>query len=449
MRTTISILLCKLITVICKVLGPIFHKEGSVLPGRCIAKIQKNVLDRLKYPLYVVAVTGSSGKGSTVSMVAHILEGNGKKVVWNKNGSNVRSAIITLLLNNTRAFSHKVSADVVLLEMDERFITGTFRPGIITHMAITNITRDQPSRNIHPDIIFSKIFESIDDSMHLILNVDDPLLAKGKFVHSGSITTYGIDETSSASKKILDYPVDAAYCPSCHTKLVYDFYHYGHLGKFSCPRCSFGRGKLDFEAKNVDFEKGTFELDDRTLKLNKSVYFAVYYTLLAYTICDLINIDEDGIVREINENEMDSKRGKKYFVDERKVEMLESKNENALSYLQSIDYIKMQPGKKVVIMGFENVSRRYKYNDLSWLWDVPFEGLADEHIEKIFCIGRFRYDVAARLRYAGIDEETIFLVNDLDNLISDVQSMSSGDVYTMVCFDMTAIIKKQIEGVTK
>ena len=119
--------------------------------------------------------------------------------------------------------------------------------------------------------------------------------------------------------------------------------------------------------------------------------------------------------------------------------MLETKNENNLSYYQSIRFIKNQSGKKTIILGFDNVSRRYQFNDLSWLWDVEFELLNDKNIDKIFVIGRFRYDVMTRLEFAGID------IDELDTLIKRVKNESIGDIYTMVCFDMTANIHKLIE----
>ena len=125
--------------------------------------------------------------------------------------------------------------------------------------------------------------------------------------------------------------------------------------------------------------------------------------------------------------------------------MLETKNENNLSYYQSLEYIREQSGKKTVILGFENVSRRYKENDLSWLYDVNFELLQDDSIDKIFCIGRFRYDVATRLNYANISKNKLILVDNLDNLLNLVKEKSQGDIYTMVCFDMTAIIKKMVK----
>ena len=147
----------------------------------------------------------------------------------------------------------------------------------------------------------------------------------------------------------------------------------------------------------------------------------------------------------MNNNTIKSKRGKTYSLDNRTVEMLESKNENALSYLQSLKYIKMQSGKKTVIMGFENVSRRYEFNDLSWLWDVDFELLNDKDVDKIFCIGRFKYDVKTRLEYAGIDMNKVVLIDDMNTLIERVKNESKGSIYTMVCFDMTAIIKNLLK----
>lgn len=446
MRTTISIFLCKMISWACKILKPIFKKEGSVLPGEVVNRIQKNVLYNLKYPSSVVVVTGSSGKGSSVAMIAHILENSGKKVVWNKSGSNVRTAIITLVLSNTKVFSHKVDADVLLLEMDERYIINTFKPGTISHMVITNITRDQPSRNAHPEIIFDKIMESIDEHMHLIINADDPIVSKARFMHGGEITTFGVGKTSCDEEGEPEYAVDAAYCPSCQTKLKYASYHYGHIGLYDCPNCSFGRGHVDYEATEVDLKKGNFKISESTLKLNKNAFFAVYYTLVAYTVCRLLNLKDEEILKEINDDSMSSKRGKSYELDGRKMEMLESKNENALSYLQSIDYIVNADGKKkTVIMGFENVSRRYRFNDLSWLWDVPFEKLNVKEIDKIFLIGRFKYDVATRLDYAGFAKDKIVLVEDMANLLDEVVTESAGDIYTMVCFDMTGIITKLLK----
>jgi len=441
MRTTIVIMICKFVTFVCH----LFRFNGSAYPGYFATLFYKNVLDKIIYPEYVIAVTGSSGKGSAVALTAHILESSGKKVVWNKSGSNVRTATATLILNNTNTFSHKLEADILLLEADERYIHTLFKKGTITHLAITNITRDQPARNAHPCVVFDSITKCIDENMHLIINVDDPLLNRIKYAYSNDIITFGIDETNYDDESTPSYAVDHAYCPSCHDKLEYSSYHYGHLGIYKCPTCSFKRGTPNYNATNVDLEKGTFKIGESTLKLDKQVFFAIYYTLLAYTICDQVGIPKKEILKYINEDNHSSKRGKVYHLGKRKIEMLESKNENSLSYIQSLTYITNRPGKKSIIMGFENVSRRYKFNDLSWLWDINFELLNNKDIDKIFLIGRFKYDCATRLEYASVDPEKIVLIEDIKKLIDIVEESTKEDIYTMVCFDMTAEIKKLLK----
>lgn len=429
-------MLNKSITFICK----LFKFEGSVFPASIVRKFDKNILEKIKYPKYVVGVTGSSGKGSTTSMIAHILEVNGYKVVWNKSGSNVVNGTTTLILNNTKVFSHKMDSDFLLLEMDESYIKETFSKSTLTHLVVTNITRDQPARNGEPLFILNKIFNSIDEKTHLIINSDDAFVNRLKYLHKGEVTTYGIGKTKYSLKEPISNNVDAAYCPICHEKLVYKFYHYGHLGSYSCPNGDF-KNNIDIKAEKVDLEKQEMVINDNIIHLNKDVFFAVYYTLAAYSLCKVIGMEEVKIIHALNDEVLESKRLKSLKYHNREVDMLESKNENNLSYLQSLNYINTYKGKKTIILGFDNVSRRYKYNDISWLYDVDFEVLDLKNIDKILCIGRFRYDVYARLRLANIDEDKLVIVDNIKNISEDLDK-TEGTIFTMVCFDMTAVLKK-------
>lgn len=437
MKITFLILLNKMVTKICKLLG----RDGSVFPASLVRPLDKDILEKIKYPKYVIGVTGSSGKGSTTSMIAHILEDNGLKVVWNKSGSNVVNGTTTLILNNTKAFSHQMECDVLLLEMDESYIKETFKGNTLTHLVLTNITRDQPSRNGEPEIILKKIMNSMGNA-HLIYNADDPFVNRVSLC-SNEKTSYGIDKNKYSIKKPYSMNVDAAYCPICNSKLKYSFYHYGHLGGYSCVNKDFKR-EIQYLATDVDLDNLSFKINGEVIHLNKDAFFAVYYTLAAYTLCKVIGISDEGIIKALNEDVMESKRLKLLHLDNRDVEMLESKNENNLSYLQSLNYINNYKGKKTIILGFDNVSRRYKYNDISWLYDVDFEILDMDNIDKIFCIGRFRYDVYNRLILAGIKEDKLILVDDIKSIISLVKEKSTGMIFTMVCFDMTAVLKKLI-----
>lgn len=443
MKNFIAIILNKCLSLACLILKPIFKKDGSVTPGYFASKLNKNILDDLKYPKYIIGVTGSSGKGSTTSLIAHILTKSGYKVVWNKNGSNLYNAAITLILNHTNPFTKKINADILLLELDESFISKIFKKQKLTHLVVTNITRDQPARNGFPETIYKKIENSIDDDTTLIINADDPIVSRLKLKFN-NIITYGIDKTKYDIKVPISNNVDAAYCPKCESILKYKFYHYGHIGEYKCSKCEYSSRPVDYLATNIDLDKQFMLINDTLVYLNKNVFFCCYYTLASYALCKTINVNDEDIIRELNEDIIPSKRMKTYKLKSREIEMIESKNENALSYLQTINYIRNSKDKKTLIIGFDNVSRRYKYNDLSWLYDVDFELLNIDSIDKIFCIGRFRYDVYTRLIYAGIDKDKLILVDDIKTLLDEVDNKSQGKIITMVCFDMTQNIKNML-----
>lgn len=435
MLRAIQILINKFLTFLLKILG----KNGTQFPGAISYNINQHILEKIKYPKYVIGVTGSSGKGTTTNFIYHILKDAGYDVVYNSSGSNGIRGITTLILNNCTIFG-KFKHEVLLLELDEKHLHLAFGKNKMTHLVITNITRDQPARNGSPDLIYQAIFNSLDEKTTIVLNADDPGLMKARLTFPGKIITYGINKTKDSYQKSINFSVDEAYCPNCHKKLIYSYYHYGHIGSYYCPNCDFKRGNPDYVATKVDLKEEKMWVNKQEIKLNKDFLFTAYASLAAYALCHTIGVSEKEILHAFNENPIPTKRGHDLKLGTRTITMLESKNENALSYYQSLKYIVNAEGKKVVILGFDNVSRRYKYNDLSWLWDVEFELLNDENIEKVILIGRFKWDVRVRLLYAKIREDKIIMLDDLNDLTHVLKSETKGNIYTMVCFDMTEIL---------
>lgn len=442
MKLGLMITINKMITKICKLFG----KNGSVYPGYIIYDVlrQKKILEKVKYPKYVIAVTGSSGKGSTTELINHILTNNGYDVCYNKNGSNGVLAATTMILNNCNLkgeFQHQV----LLIECDERHLKLIFGKNKMTHLVLTNMTRDQPARHGNSDVVFADVLKGIGSSSKLIINADDPLVNRLTFTHNNEIVRYGMSKTKDSYIGSSSDVVDYAYCPKCNRKLVYDYYHYGHIGNYHCPNCDFKRGKVDYEATDIDLKKQTIKINGKNVHLDKNVLYAVYYTTAAFALCRTIGVEEEDILNVLNNNKHESKRGKISNFDGRNLNSLESKNENNLSYYQSIKYITDQKGKKTLIIGFDDVSKRHPYNDLSWLWDIKFELLNDKNIDKIFCIGRFKYDVAARLSFAGIDDKKLILVKEIKDLPELVKKNSIGDIYTICCIALTSTLKKIFE----
>ena len=80
MKLSILIMINKLVTWVCK----LFRRNGSVYPGFIIYDVlkQKKVLESVKYPKHVIAITGSSGKGSTTQVLYNILTKCGYDVCY-------------------------------------------------------------------------------------------------------------------------------------------------------------------------------------------------------------------------------------------------------------------------------------------------------------------------------------------------------------------------------
>ncbi len=128
-------------------------KRGSVLPGNIATKIDKNILHKFKMPKTVIAVTGSSGKGSITNMLATTYRKMGYTVCHNSSGSNLNLGILTTLIENS-SLSGKIKSDVVIVEVDERYTKYVFPAIKPQTVVITNITRDQPPRQGNFDMVF-------------------------------------------------------------------------------------------------------------------------------------------------------------------------------------------------------------------------------------------------------------------------------------------------------
>ncbi|MBR3490460.1 MAG: DUF1727 domain-containing protein [Bacilli bacterium] len=419
----------------------IFKYNASSFPGRVVLKLFPNYLKKLNYPKLVIMVTGSSGKGSTTKYIADILKKNNMTVGHNVYGSNLLDGIATAIIRVTKGKT--VKADALVLEVDERylkFVTKYIKANII---AINNITRDQPPRQGNYEEVFGEICKGLNTDT-LVLNADDPLLKRFEDVFDGKIVYYGIDKNEYSFKELDDIK-NTAYCPKCHTKLVYDYYHYSSVGDFECPKCDFDRGKINYEIDSIRDNVVTIN-NDVKITIDNDTLFNLYNIVSTYAVCKTINMSDEKIVNALNHDKTMKKLFNEYTINDRKYTILNCKAENNATYNLNLLHVLKDKERKTLVIGLRQISRRYNHFDLSWLWDINFEILNDNNVDKIICAGPYRYDIAVRVKYAGFDEKNIILMENTDGMKEIIENQTTGNIYGILNFDYVEPFIKETKG---
>ncbi len=432
--------ICKTIQILLKKIG-----RGTSLPGQIALKLDKNILKKVEKPKTIICVTGTTGKTSICNTLTEIYKQAGRKVKSNVKGSNLKAGVTSLFLENS-TLTGKSKSDTFIIEVDERYVKEIFKDFKPNYFIINNLSRDQLARNGHFDLVWKEIKNAITSDIHLILNADDPLIAKFAINHQGKVSYYGMSKNKLSTEKATSV-LDLAYCPICHHKLVFDYYHYGNIGNYHCPNNDFKRPVPKIEARiNDDM---TFNIDNQVIKMNNDAIYNVYNLSASYVTACEAGLNKKDIVQALNNLSLTVKRLDTFKIGNTEGVLLLSKNETPISYNQSLEFIEHQDGKKSVIIGFDRVSGRYDLKDLSWLYDINFELLNNDSIQKIICIGPFANDIALRLKYANVAQDKIEIYTTSNNVINIIEKKTKGKVYCMFYFDIFYRVKDMLHKEVK
>lgn len=442
MKKMLAIIVCKILRIVGKIVG-----KGSSLPGKYALKICPDILSRVELPPYIIAVTGSNGKTSTVEMIAAILRKSGKAVVYNEEGSNQIEGVTTLILSNA-TLSGKVRADVLLLESDERYARHSFRYFHPTHFVITNLYRDQLTRNAHPEWVYDAIVPAIHEDTTLVLNADDPLVSAFAQGHD-KVKWFGLDKCSISSGEHRGIYHDGAHCPVCKGKMTYDCYHYEHIGHYRCESCGHHRHDTDFAVTQLDLSAGRLVLDgEAEIALAFRSIYNVYNILAAWSVCSLAGADRKIAAEVINNYILKNGRMVRFTLGAHKGTLLTSKHENSVAYNTNLGYIAAQTGKCSVLVIVDAISRKYFTGETSWLWDIDFDALGSENVEKVILCGKYVNDLAMRFDFTGIAPEKIVCRNTVAEAAEYLKTIGDEDLYVVTCFSdrdkLLALVQREV-----
>ncbi len=427
MRCLLAIIVCKLLRFIGKLVG-----KGSSLPGKYALKLCPDVLGRIKLPPYIIAVTGSNGKTSTVEMIAAILRAGGKEVVYNAEGSNQIEGVTTLILCNS-SLSGKMRGDVLLLESDERYARHSFRWFHPTHFVITNLYRDQLTRNGHPEWVYHAILPAIHPDTTLVLNADDPLVSRfGRRHAPEKVKWFGLNTPGGyGTAGVYD---DGSRCPVCQGRMVYSVRHYHHIGHYRCESCGYCRKAPDFAVTDLDLETGRLTIGgDTTIDLAFRSIYNVYNILAAWSVCSLAGVDKATIASVIGGYILKNGRMVTFTLGRRHGTLLTSKHENSVAYDTNLGYIRAQKAPCSVLIIVDAISRKYFTGETSWLWDIDFDQLNCGQVKQVILCGKYVNDLALRFDYTTIPQEKILCFDTVPQAVQALQDRDE-ELYVVTCF---------------
>lgn len=423
-----------LVIIICKIIrffGKLM-KRGSSLPGYIAIKLDKNILSKMDLPENIIMVTGSNGKTTTTEMIASSLKMNGYNVGTNEEGSNQIAGVATMIINNSNIFG-KCKKDALVIESDERYAKDTCKYIHPKYLVVTNLYRDQMTRNAHPESVYEAVKDAVHDDMHLILNSDDPLSSMLGY-NRDNVTYVGIEENQFSTKENNSVYNDGVYCPVCKGKMKYEYYHFSHIGKYECTKCEFKRANPLYKVTDVNLSGGYIKINgSSTLRMHMKGYYNAYNLLYAFTVLSLMGIEEEKIVKSLDDYTIQNDRVQEFNLNKAKAILLTSKHENSINYNQNIDYVIRENKEFTICFILDAISRKYFTTDTSWLWDIDFEKLDNPLVKKIVLAGRYSPDLAIRFNYTNIDKDKIVKTSDLDEMMK-ILDKEENDVYVLTCF---------------
>ena len=381
---------------------------GTALPGLVAERVHPRLVRDLGRSLGGgrVLITGTNGKTTTSRIVAEVLGAAGRPFIHNREGSNLMRGIASTLLSHAGLAGGipGPAATAGLFETDEATLppaAEALAPDII---AFTNLFRDQLDRYGEVDTVarlWRKALERSPRGATLVLNADDPSVAEMAVGWDGPVHWFGLDDPAFATGR--GGAFDARWC-GCGGDYLYERRYFAHVGWWRCSRCerrreapATGASALELGLDDASFDVAG--LGRVTMPLTG--LYNVYNALAAIGVCRALGLGDAAIVAGLARVRAAFGRQEVVPLDGRKLRLLLAKNPagaNQVLLLLRTIAAREEPGRLNVALLLND--RFADGQDVSWIWDVDHELIADA-VKRCWVGGDRAEDVAVRVKYAG------------------------------------------------
>ena len=434
---------------------------GTTFPGVVARRIAPNVLREVAgaLPGGVVLVTGTNGKTTTARMLASILGSSGLRVLHNRAGANLLSGLTASAIAGADLLG-RPRADLAIFETDEAHVPGALaetRPRVVL---VLNLFRDQLDRYGEVDTIARRwraAFATLPPTATVVLNADDPGVAGLGEDLQCRVVYYGLQDRShghGAARHV----ADSAFCRRCGTALDYNPAFYGHMGHYQCPNCGLTRPdphvrleRLDLRA--IDPSQLEIRAPEGALDLRLPIpgLYNALNALAAAAAALQLGIAIPTITGALERFTAAFGRIERFQAGDRDVVMALIKNPVGASEtirMLAGDADQARDGAAPLQLLVAINDKTADGTDVSWLWDADFERLAGRVAHAVVS-GTRAWDMAVRLKYAGIEPERIEAIPELAPALDRALAVGGKDERLYMLPTYTAMLEMRSELVAR
>lgn len=387
----------KLLVFLCKILIKLLRasgKSGSSLPGLIIERLSPNFLKTTLKPVekQIVLVTGTNGKTTTTKTLVSALRGTGARIVTNSTGSNMTRGLIAALVEDMTFFGNLRPTDWFVFEMDEAYgpiFTKDISPYIVIGL---NVLRDQLDRYGEIDATAKMIENTASKATIFIYNSEDPLILRaGKRVASGGVRIVSFGASSAMREHIIDEQAVGG----------------SRQRKKNSEQAQFELTDI-FQDASAQVVTIAHDGAQSIVRLPaKGFHNAFNLSSVLACIVELgIGATEQSLMA-IAQMPIPFGRGEELEIKGKFITVGLVKNPSGLIANLETFIDKAQPDAILFVVNDRLADGR----DVSWLWDVPFQGRISKQT-KVFASGLRAYDMTLRLKHDKIEADTVMSVNE-------------------------------------
>ena len=430
-------------------------RGGTSLPGKLLVRMEPHAIARLaaRLPEGNVVISATNGKTTTAAMVASILARRGTPLVHNRAGANMAGGVASTLAHAASRDGRTLAGRLGLFEVDEFWLAAVVSELRPRTLLLGNLFRDQLDRYGELETIAARwetlVAQTPDTA--LLLNADDPLVADLGRNRRG-VTYFGIDDDRLAYDE-LQHASDSKHCRRCGAAYTYDAAYLAHLGHYHCPRCHARRPEPSVTGRDVrlrGIRSASFTLhagpDAVRVELPLPGLYNVYNALGAAALCLQLGVPLADVVSGLGAVEPAFGRAETIELDGRQASLLLVKNPAGAN--EVLRTLKLEE-RELDLLGVLNDGVA-DGRDVSWVWDADWELLRDG-VRRMTCSGTRAAELALRLKYAGVPEDRLHVIEALPAALDAAIADGRGPLYVVPTYTALIELKELLSerGVSK